>query len=164
MSTAANILVCDTDMCYTILNRYNPKSHRFEGEYSLLHNDYTHDDYFLSKFLVMHRGHSICLLDSEDARYYEIKQRYRHFAEEDIESYVSELLEQKREEAQVLSAQQNAGELQLLIAKKMIEQEWEKVQNTASHSERDTYVLLGQDFAFGKSVQTIRQIAEFGLK
>jgi hypothetical protein len=159
---ANNILVCESDATYTALNRYDPKTHTFEGEYSLLHNAYSHDAYFLSKFLMEHRGHTLVMIDSGDARYPAIKGSYRHFGEDDIEHYIEEISARRREDAHNLSAKQNIGQLQLLVAKQMIEQERESVQNRESHSERDTYVLLGQDFAFGWSVRTIDRVVGFG--
>lgn len=160
--TAANILVCDNDKTYTVLNRYNPKTHAFEGEYSLIHNEYTNDSYFLSRFLLQHHGHHLVLLNSDDERYYEIKQNYHHFEEEDISRYMEELAQRRAEDTQKLSVKQNVGQLQILVARKMIEQEWEAVQEQESSSERDTYVLLGQDYAFRWSVQAINRILEFG--
>ena len=161
MSTALNILVCDSDRTYTALNRYNSKTHSFEGEYSLLYNKYSQDTYFLYRFLIKHRGHNLVMIDSDDERYYDIKRHYRHFGEEYVDRYVEELSERQKEEEQDLSMKQNLGQLQLLVAKKMIEQELESVQNQESKSERDTYVLLGQDFAFHRSLKVINQVVSF---
>ncbi|MCF8566495.1 hypothetical protein LLE49_17365 [Alicyclobacillus tolerans] len=161
MYTATNILVCDEDQMYTVLNRYNPKTHFFEGEYSLVHNAYSNDAYFLSKFLMEHRGHSLVMIDSDCERYFQIKRDYRHYGEEDVSRYIEELSERRREDEHQLSVKQNVGQLQLLVAKKMIEQEWEAVQNRPSKSEQDTYVLLGQDFAFRRAVDTIKQVVDF---
>ena len=162
MYAAVNILVCDMDKTYTVLNRYDPKSHLFEGEYSLLHNAYSQDAYFLSRFLMEHRGHSLIMLDSESERYYHIKTTYKHYGEEDIERYMAELAHRRHEEERNLEMKQNMGQLQLRVAKKMIEQEWESVQQKESNCEKDTYVLLGQDFAFRRSLQTINQVVNFG--
>lgn len=162
MYTATNILVCEQDKSYTVLNRYNPKTHTFEGEYSLLHNAYSQNSYFLSRFLMDHRGHSLMLIDSEDERYFQIRRTYRHEREQDIERYMEEQSEQRKEEESDLTAKQSIGQLQLLVVKKMIEQQRETIQNQESHTERDTYVLLGQDFAYGWSVNTINRIVDFG--
>ncbi len=164
MYAAANILVCDTDKTYTVLNRYNPKTHSFEGEYSLLHNEYSNDSYFLCTFLMEHRGHNLMMVTSDDERYFQVKRDYRHFAEEDIEQYMHELTKLREEKENDLSTRLQMGQLQLMVAKKMIEQEWESVQNRESRSDEDTYVLLGQDYAFRKSLQTINQVVEFGAK
>ncbi|MCL6453354.1 MAG: hypothetical protein K6T78_06940 [Alicyclobacillus sp.] len=161
MYTQSNLLVCDTDGTYTCLNRYDPRTHLFEGEYSLVHNAYAHDAYFLSRFLMDHRGHQLMLIDSDDARYSEVRHTYQHYMEDDVPRYVDELMQRQLEAEWDHHRQQDMGQLQLLIVKKLIEQEWEAVQAKESKSERETYVLLGQDFAFRRSVQTINRVVEF---
>lgn len=159
--SSAHLLICEQDKTYTNLNRFNPRTHLFEGEYSLLHNEYARDAYFLSSFLFDHAAHPLMVIHSDDERYSEIRRTYHHYREEDVPRYIQELLQRRDEAEHTLTNQQQVGQLQLLVAKKMIEQEWESVQTRESTSERETYVLLGQDFAFRKSVQTINQVVDF---
>ncbi|MDQ0190233.1 hypothetical protein [Alicyclobacillus cycloheptanicus] len=162
MYNTSYILACDKDHVYTALNRFDPKQNAFEGEYSLLHNTYSRDQYFLARFLIEHVAHPLVFLNSESDRYHEVIHNYGHFREDDISRYVQERVLQENEFEQTLTVQQSIGQLQLLIAKKMIEKELESVQNTPSSSERDTYVLLGKDWAFRWSVNTINDLVEQG--
>ncbi|MCL6549075.1 MAG: hypothetical protein K6T30_09230 [Alicyclobacillus sp.] len=162
MWNTSYVLVCDTDQTFTALNRFDPKTNRFEGEYSLLHNTYSNDGFFLFRFLLAHREHPLVLLDSESERYHQVIHSYRHFQEDDIPKYIEEKVQQQKEEEHDLIAKRSIGQIQLLIAKKMIEKEWENVKNEVSRSERDTYVLLGKDWAFGWSVRTINDIVDRG--
>ncbi|MBX5437410.1 MAG: hypothetical protein IRZ33_09365 [Alicyclobacillaceae bacterium] len=162
MRNTAYVLACDADRTFTALNRFDPKTSTFEGEYSLLHNTYSNDGFFLYRFLIAHRDHPLVFLDSGSERYYHVIHTYHHFQEDDIPKYIEEKVQQQQEQQHDLMAKRSVGQIQLLIAKKMIEKEWESVKNEVSRSERDTYILLGKDWAFGWSVRTINEIVERG--
>jgi hypothetical protein len=163
MNQTTYLLVCEQDRVYTALNRYRAEGGTFEGEYSLLHNSYSHDAYFLSRFLVMHATHPLMVLPNYHPQYTKVMAHYEHFEEDDIPKYMEEKRQRDSEAIYEQEKQQAVGQLQLLIAKKLIEREWEQVQQQPSHSERDTYVLLGKDWAFGWSVRTIDRVAAMNV-
>jgi hypothetical protein len=159
MANESYIMVCDQDRVYTALHEYNRKTGAFSGEYSLLHNAYSGDDYFLARFLLQHEGHALRLLSSAREEYLDILHTYGHFMYDDISKYMQEKVLQEEEAAHDLEAKQSVGQLQLLVARQLIEKERESVQARPSRSERDTYVLLGQEWAFRWSVKTIDDLA-----
>ncbi|MCL6592923.1 MAG: hypothetical protein K6T31_03025, partial [Alicyclobacillus sp.] len=138
----AFVLVCDTHKTYTLLNRFDARRGGFEGEYSLLHNRYSQDQYFLARFLLAHQAHAVMLLSSADERYDDILHTYDHFMADDISKYIEEVHLREQELEQQRSAERSLGHLPLFIARQMIEKEWEVVRETPSRSERETYVLL----------------------
>lgn len=162
MYNTSYILVCHEDRSFTSLNRFLPKQNIFEGEYSLLHNTYSYDEYFLARFLIAHLGHPVVLLNSESEQYHAVIHHFERFQGDDIPRYIEEKQQADRERQQELETKRSLGQLQLLIAKQMIQREWELVQNQAATSEQETYVLLGKDYAFRKSVMTINEVAEQG--
>ena len=160
MWNASYIMVCDKDRAFTSLNRFDRRLDAFEGEYSLIHNTHSRDDHFLTRFLLSHIGHSLRVLSSEDDRCREVLQDYERFQEDDIPKYIEEKVLQQFDSERELEAKQSVGQIQLLIARQLIRKEWEMVQKRPAASDRDTYVLLGQEWAFRWSVHTIDDLVE----
>ena len=156
------IMVCDEDRAFTSLNRFDRRANTFEGEYSLLHNTYSHDEYFLARFLLSHVGHALQLVSSNEDRYRQVWNNYRRFQEQDIPKYVEDKVMHLRDAEHALQARENVGQIQLLIAKQLIKREWESVQHEPAQSDRDTFVLLGKEWAFHWSLTTIDRLVESG--
>ncbi|MCL6517254.1 hypothetical protein [Alicyclobacillus sp.] len=152
------LLVCDRHRTFTGLGRFLPKENRFEGEYSLLHNRHTRDQFFLARFLLAHREHPVRVIGSDGDQYYRVLNTYRRFMEEDIPKYVEERVGEEQAEADRRLAEQQAGQLQLFVVKHWIEREWEDVRRTEAETEKDLYVLLGKDWAFQRSLHAIRRV------
>lgn len=159
MQATTYLLVCDQHRTFTALNRFLPRQHRFEGEYSLLHNRHAGDHYFLSKFLLAHREHPVRLVGSDGDSYYEVLHAYQRFMEDDIPKYVEQCQLAEQEAENRLLAERHAGQLQLFVVKHWIQQEWEEVRQATAHSDLETYVLLGKDWAFRRSVDAINRVA-----
>ncbi|GGJ13598.1 hypothetical protein GCM10010885_23620 [Alicyclobacillus cellulosilyticus] len=162
MDTTSYVLVCERDKTFTSLHRFDRKRNVFEGEYSLLHNAYSYDQYFLARFLMAHVEHPLRLLPSDNERYDEVVHTYQRFQEDDIPAYIEEKLQERAEREHRLDVERSLGQLQLIIARQMILKEREEVQNRPSRSERETLVLIGQDYAFLRSVHIIDDIVAQG--
>ncbi len=156
------IMVCDEDRTFTSLNRFDRRANTFEGEYSLLHNTYSHDEYFLSRFLLAHVGHALQVVSSDEERYTRVWNDYRRFQEQDIPRYVEDKVLKMRDAEHALQARESVGQIQLLIAKQLIKREWESVQHESAQSDRDTFVLLGKEWAFQWSLRTIEGLGDMG--
>jgi hypothetical protein len=163
MSRVTYILACEEERMFTSLNHFDSRRQTFAGEYSLLHNAYAYDDHFLAKFLMAHEGHALVVLNSRMDRYHEVLKSYSHFSEEDIALYMEERTQRQVDAERELDVSRHVGQLQLLIARQMIDQEREATTHVHAATPRDTYVLLGKEWALRWSVDTIDRLAEHAM-
>lgn len=158
----AHILVNDDTKTFTYLNRYDRKRNRFEGEYSIVHNEYTYDSFFLEKFLLEHKELPVILLSSDHKRFTEITNKYHRYLEDDIPKIIEEKIQQRLEKEKMLELDRNLGQLQLAILKKMIENQLETIRAQTAKTSAEHQVLLGKELSLQWVLHTIDDIIEKG--
>jgi len=147
---------------YTLLNRFLPRQHTFEGEYSLLHNTHTHDAVFLSTFLFQHQQQPLLLLPNGNNQYLDIIKYGERFLENDIEKHMDEKQQKKQEESQQLNVERSLGQFQLLILKEMIQEQAKSLHSQPTHTPADHQLTLGKELSLQWVLHTIEDIIEKG--
>lgn len=151
------LLTCTYCDEYTALHRFIAKAGRFQGEYSLLHNRHLESDALLCKFLTAHVGHPVRLIPNRTDEYTNIITRFRRFAEEDVDRYVEEAREQAKHQQQDRRFDRGLGQLQLLIAKKLLQEEAEGLSRIAANPDQAQF-LLGKQLGIEWAMHTISDI------
>jgi hypothetical protein len=154
------VLVNYDDKVYTSLSRYNRKMKGFEGEYSLIHNRYSNDAFFLSKFLLSHPEKPLMLLHSQNNDYKEVLNRFSRFDEQDIEKYIEEKTDKTIEQQKEQEMDKNLGQLQLAIITKMVEAQIKTIQNQKADTAADHQILLGKELGLQWVLHTIKDVTD----
>lgn len=162
MNNQTYILVNEDLRSFTYLHRYLVKSHVFEGEHSLLHNRFTHDSIFLSKFLMASYGHQIVLMKSSDDRFSEIVTHYDRFLEQDIEKIVEENLYKEKEARIDSQLDRDIGGLQVSIIKMMVEKKLNDIKKDMNLEGNDAKLMMGKELALEWALHTIIDVIEKG--
>lgn len=152
------LLFCTYCSSYTLLHNFDKDSGTFHGEYSLLHNNYTHNNIVLNKFLLAHLGHSIQTIPSKTDEYRNIICTASHFLEDDIDKYVEESLAQVKYQERDRQNERAIGKVQIHIVEHLLTHELETLENTSSASSAEGQVLLGKELGLKRSLAVIRQV------
>lgn len=107
---------------YTLLNAKKSVNGPFQGEHSLLFNQYDENLIILSKFIEKFAGNDIRIVTNNEERYLEMIHSYERFLHGEIDQYVGEQIDQKKYEEQNLETEKLLGQTQVLILKKWIEE------------------------------------------
>ena len=156
------LLVNDQQQIYTQLNQFDARKQLFQGEFSLVHNMYSYDAFFLSKFLFASKNQPLFLLNSQHDRYQEITSKYDRFLENDVPRYIEEKQQKSIEQKQDHLMDKNLGQLQLSITKGLVEKQLEDVKTQSANSPSEHQVLLGKELALQWVLHTIEEIVEKG--
>lgn len=156
------ILVCNPLKTFTYLHQYQTKTHRFDGEHSLLHNRFEQKGIFLSKFLLFTQGHELVLLNHSDEAYASITQSYQRFLENDIEKVVEEQLYESKQFQIDNQLDKELGTLQTSIIKMMLERKLKDIQTESSEEGKNHTLLLGKELALEWALQTVEEIIKKG--
>lgn len=147
---------------FTQLHTYDPKRKMFLGEYSLLHNQYAQDSRFLSQFLVENVKEPLYLISSKSEEYHSITNHYTRFLEQDIPKYMEEKTHKQVEEQRDHEMDKNLGQLQIALAKKMVEGQLETIQNQSGKSTAEHQILLGKELALQWTLHMMEDIVQKG--
>jgi len=162
MSNLAHVLVCHDTKFFTFLNRYDDKRKKFQGEYSILHNLYEENSYFLNRFLAFHVGKELILMNSSHPDYPEVATKYQRFMEDDIPKYLEEQIQKEKDFRKDLDMDRNLGQLQLSILQKMVEEELKMVQNRGADTVDDHKVLLGKELGLQWVLHSLNDLVRRG--
>lgn len=162
MHNLSYILVNHDAMMFTHLNRFNSKSKQFQGEYSIIHNDFSEDNVFLNKFLLTYIHSPLYLLNNNDKEYLNVINNYSRFLENDIAKHIEEKIQTHIFKEKDLEMEKNLGQLQLSILKKMIEKQLETVRNQSATTQAEHQVLLGKELSLQWVLHTLEDIVEKG--
>lgn len=162
MEDPSFILASEQEKTFTYLNRYIPKKKNFEGEYSLIHNAFSEDSFFLSQFLFRNVDKPLVLLPSHHKDYRLILNTYHRFLEKDIPNYIEEKIQKDQEQKNTQYKEQQIGQFQLLLLKKMIEKELEKIEHLEMSQPENQKILLGKKLGIEWVLFTISDIIEKG--
>lgn len=154
------ILVNENNKIFTNLNEYDLKLKRFKGEYSLLHNTYSNDSFFLHHFLLKNSGQPLLVLNSANDKYTEITNCYNRFLENDIPKYIEEKIEKEKEHHKDIEMDKNLGQLQIALVKQMVEKEIEAVRNKNGKDLMEHSFINGQLIGLQWVSQMIENIVE----
>ncbi|MGD8189021.1 hypothetical protein ACQCN2_03365 [Brevibacillus ginsengisoli] len=152
------LLYCTNCLSYTLLHGYEKETGNFLGEYSLLLNEYTRNNWVVNKFLLSHLEHSIRVIPSQTEEYKNIICTDSHFLEDDIDKYVEESLAWQKFEERNKQSERLLGRIQLHLAEHLVRSELEKITKTSSSSPAEGQVLLGQELGMKKALEIIRNI------
>lgn len=155
------LLACSYCDEYTMLHRYLEKEGRFQGEYSLLHNRFTEDSQLLCRFLLAHVGHPVRLIPNRTDEYSSTLSQFRHFRADDLDQFVEEAKFRERDGERDRDFERGLGQLQLLIIKKLLADERDKLSTTPS-GEKDGQFLLGKQVGIEWALRTIDEIMAKG--
>ena len=160
MDNFSYILVNETNQIYTKLNSYDRKNSRFEGEYSLLHNTYSYDSFFLSRFLLAFKNQPLLLIDHQHELHKKALNQFQHFSEDDIPKYIEEKKFREIEQKKDQQMDKDLGQLQLSIVKGMIEKQLESVRNQSGSNPSEHQVLIGKELSLQWALHMIDDIAK----
>lgn len=149
------ILFSDETKTFTMLNAYNRKSNTFEGEYSLVHNAYSKDHFFLNKFLINHENIPVVLIGDENTRYREIINHFEHFLEDDIAKYMEERFERDLERQRELFKRRSVDDLKINVLRKTIDEELNDLKEARPKDDEDRYIQMGEKLALKKILRII---------
>jgi hypothetical protein len=154
------VLVDDQNRRFTYLHRYLSATHSFEGEHSMLHNRYSGDTYFLSKFLIASKDSSLRILTSSDLDYKTVTDTYARFLEEDIEKVVEEKMYREREARIDHDMDKDIGKLQISIVKMMIEKKLEDFKAHENDGNVDQRLILGKQVSLEWALSMIEDVLQ----
>ncbi|HET7628027.1 MAG TPA: hypothetical protein VFK44_06510 [Bacillales bacterium] len=152
-------LIYCTECCeYSLLGRYLSETGSFEGEYSIVHNEYMQTGELLCRFLVEHRNHSLQVVPDKTESYKKVLAGASRFKEQDIDRYVEKSLHEKQKRQQKLADKQAVGQLEMTILKKMLEEEIEAVSAEKTDSPAESQFYLGKEEGIKEALNKLKQL------
>lgn len=152
------LVYCTYCSSYTLLHSYNKDTGAFLGEYSLLHNEYTHNSVILHKFLLHHLGHTLRTIPSKTDEYMNIICTASHFLENDIDKYVEESMEQRKFQELDRLSEREIGKVQLHIVEHLIQHELDELASKRGATPAEGQVLLGKELGMKRSIEVIHKV------
>jgi len=143
---------------YCSLGHYLPKEGRFEGEYSLLYNQHTHDNELLCRFLLAHLGHHLKSIPDKTDEFSQIIRESTRFMEKEIDQFVFESQQRKQFAEQEREMDRSLGQLQLHVLSKMLEEEAKTVSRTPTQTSAESQFLLGKEEGIRRAIALIADL------
>ena len=162
MKNPSFLLVSDTTKSYTSLHEYDRKKQMFQGEYSLIHNRFSYDHVFLSKFLLLNEGNPLSLISSQNTEYFEIRNNYDRFLENDVSKYIGEQVEKEKYIQNNHLIDKGLGQLQLMILKGLVESRLKTVGAISSQPDVDNRKILGRELELEWVMEKIDELIQKG--
>ena len=162
MNNPVFLLVSDTTKSFTSLHQYDKRKNLFQGEYSIIHNRFSYDHMFLSKFLLSTEGKPLTLISSLSPEYTTIFSKYERFLEDDISKYVGEQVEREKYVRTNQEVDKGLGQLQMMILKGLVEARLEQVQEKSAKEGADSRKLLGRELELDWILEKINEIIDKG--
>jgi hypothetical protein len=158
MSMRDYLLFCTYCSSYTLLHRYDKETGTFLGEYSLLHNAYTHNSVVLHKFLLAHLGHALRAIPSQTDEYRDIICTASHFLENDIDKYVEESLALVKYQERDRQSEREIGQVRLYILEHLLSHELDALGQVRAASSAEGQVLLGKELGIKRALELVRRV------
>jgi hypothetical protein len=145
---------------YSALGHYLPKEGRFEGEYSLLYNQHTHDNELLCRFLLAHLGHHVKSIPNKTDEYSQIIRESNRFMEAEIDQFVYENQQRQLFAEQERRMDRGLGQLQLNVLNKMLQEEAKMIAKIPTETSAESQFLLGKEEGIKRAVALITELME----
>lgn len=152
------LLFCTYCSSYTLLHRYHKESGNFLGEYSLLLNEYTRNNWVMNKFLLSHLKHNLQVIPSQTEEYKSIIGTATRFLEDDIDKYVEESLAWQQFMERNKESERLLGKVQLHMAEHFIRLELETLATKRGSTPAEGQVLLGEELGLKKAQEIIQNL------
>lgn len=155
------LIYCTYCQEYTALGAYLQKEGRFEGEYSLLHNQRTHSAEVLCRFLLRHLGHHLKVYPSRTDEYSDVLATADRFMESDIDAFVEAEQERLGRRAGEAMMERGLGQLQLNVLHQLLRDEAASVSKQPSGDQAaEAQFLLGKEEGLKRAQSILQDLME----
>lgn len=154
------LLYCTYCDEYNSLGHYVEKEGRFEGEYSLLHNQRMQSDELLCRFLLSHLGHHIKAIPNRTDEFSDIIKTAKRFKDGEIDHYVEEAILRNQEKEKDKEMDRELGRLQLNVLSKLFEEEAKVISKLPTETKAEAQFLLGKEEGLKRALAMLKELME----